>query len=292
MNKTCKRNLVIGFALIAVFSSILISSTFAIKDWLLLPSTPVRIEVFDGTEAYFETKLSEVPPRYDVTNGTYLGWCIDRTADMTRSPATHSVFLYSSIEPPAELANERWDLVNYILNHKQGNAQDIQQAMWYFISIDGNYTPETTMAWAIVNDTLANGNGFVPNQGQAISVICYPIVMFPTETSVQISIIEITNPRPPPEHTATPRPTPTPTPTPTPAPTPTPVPTATPAPTPTPVPTATPGPTPTPAPTPVPTATPGPTSESAPPIGMYLIAGIIIAIIIVIAALALKRRAK
>lgn len=188
-----KRNLAIGFAILMVLSSILVSHVAATDGGLILPSTIVRIEVSDGTESYFNTELSEVPSGYDVTNGTYLGWCVDTTAEMARSPATHAVKLYSSCNPPGELAGERWDMVNYILNHKQGAAEDIQQAIWYFVHMDSSYLPTSTVAWAIVNETLANGNGFVPEYGQIIAVICYPIVLLPEPTDVQISIIEVTN---------------------------------------------------------------------------------------------------
>jgi hypothetical protein len=176
-----------------VLSPILVNHIVAASSELNLPSTLVWIEVSDGTESYFNTKLSNVPSGYDVTNGTYLGWCVDVRTEMARSPATHAVILYSTGNPPGELTNEKWDMVNYILNHKQGTAQDIQEAIWYFIHMDGNYSPTSSVAWAIINDALVNGDGFVPSHEQAIAIICYPVILFPNEPSVQISIIEIAN---------------------------------------------------------------------------------------------------
>ena len=161
---------------------------------LNLPSTMVTIEVFNGTKSYFNTSLSGVPSGYDVMNGTYVGWCVDIMSLMARSPAIHEVTLYSSVNPPGTLANESWDMVNYILNHKNGTALDIQQAIWYFVHMDGNFTPSTNSAWTMVNDTLLNGHGFVPGNGQTIAVICLPKVLLPQQNSVQISIIEIANP--------------------------------------------------------------------------------------------------
>jgi len=171
----------------------IVSVAYATENDLNLPTMPVRIEVFDGVESYFLTKLMDVPEGYDVTNGTYLGWCIDTRAEMARSPATHSVILYSSLNPPGELANEEWDMVNYILNHKSENAtaKDIQEAIWYFINIDGNYTPTSQAAWQIVNDALQNGRGFTPESGQVAAVICYPINLLVQPSEVQISIIEV-----------------------------------------------------------------------------------------------------
>jgi len=190
-----KKNLSLVCVILVAVSLVMVSHIAVAADGgLNLPSTLVRIEVSDDTESYFVTVLSDVPAGYDVENGTYAGWCVDRTADMLRSPAVHTVRLYSSIEPPGTLAAEKWDMVNYVLNHKQGSAEDIQQAIWYFINLVGNYTPTSGVAWAIINDAIANGNGFIPGYGQTIAVICFPVVILPQPTDVQINIIEISNP--------------------------------------------------------------------------------------------------
>jgi hypothetical protein len=171
-------------------SVILAVPASAIDGALNLPSTIVDIEVSDGTQSYFDTLLSEVPSGYDVTNATYLGWCVDSRTTMSRSPATHEVRLFSSIDPPAELADQKWDMVNYILNHKRGVMSDVQQAIWYFIIFDGNYTPTRSVAWEIVNETLQNGEGYIPVEGQTVAVICYPLI-YSHQTDVQVSIIEV-----------------------------------------------------------------------------------------------------
>jgi hypothetical protein len=186
------RSFGIGLTVVLLVLPVLMVSVVAAED-LNLPSTMVTIEVSDGVESYFDTLLCNVPSGFDVENGTCAGWCVDVRTPMARSPAKHEILLYSSINPPGELAAEKWDMVNYILNHKQGNAQDVQQAIWYFVHMDGGYTPTRTVAWAIVNDTLANGEGFMPVYGEAVGVICYPAIMFPSE-EVQISIIEVTCP--------------------------------------------------------------------------------------------------
>lgn len=189
-----KSNLAIGFAILMTLSSVLVVRVAADDGGLNLPSVLVKIEVFNGTESYFDTKLMDVPSGYDVGNATYPGWCVDVTAVMTRSPATHMMRLYSSTNPPGDLASEKWDMVNYVLNHKQGIAQDIQQAIWYFIHMDSSYTPTSSVAWAIVDDAVANGNGFAPGYSQTVAVICCPVILFPDHPDAQISIIEVTNP--------------------------------------------------------------------------------------------------
>jgi hypothetical protein len=140
--------------------------------------------------------LYDVPSGYNVTNASYLGWCVDRTANMARDtqfPAT----LYSSLSLTGTLANENWTMVNYILNHKQGtDPQQVQDAIWYFINLsNGNIAPsgDETYAWAMINDAQANGTGFIPENGQIVAVVCQPQTGLPQ--NVQISIIEVaTNP--------------------------------------------------------------------------------------------------
>jgi len=161
---------------------------------LNLPSNLVTMEVFNGTETFFVTHLSNIPSGYDVANGTYPSWCVDRTAKMALSPAIHEIVLYSSTNPPGKLAGQRWDMVNYILNHKQGEVADIQEAIWCFINMAGNYSPSSVTAMAIVNDALANGNGFIPQIGELMAVICVPVILLPEPVFVQISIIELLDP--------------------------------------------------------------------------------------------------
>ena len=156
--------------------------------WLNLPPDPVTMMLYDGTNSYFDTTLSNVPPGYDVTNATYLGWCVDRRYIIPRGPATHEVMLYSSCNPPMDLEDEEWDMVNYILNHKQGTMMDIQEAIWYFINMVNGYTPSTPAGWAMVYDAQENGTDFVPGPGEVVAVICYP------EEQTQITIIELRKP--------------------------------------------------------------------------------------------------
>ena len=196
--KIVQHTLTIAIIVFFALSSITVYSVRA-TDGISVPPSPtmVTIEVVDGTSSYFLTTLTDVPSGYDVTNTTYLGWCIDVDAQMGRSPATHQVVLYSSLDPPnGTLKDERWDIVNYILNHKQGTADDIQAAMWYFIHFDSETeTPPTnqTIAWAIIEDALANGTGYIPAPSETVAVICNPVIFLPLNP-VQISIIEVTVP--------------------------------------------------------------------------------------------------
>ncbi len=173
-----------------VILAILAIPAYAIEGELNLPSDIIIMQVTNGTQSYFDTTLTGIPDGYDVPNGTYLGWCVDSRTNMTRSPATHEVRLFSSTNPPVELADQRWDMANYILNHKRGAIADVQQALWYFITFVGNYTPTRSVAWEIVNDTLQNGEGYIPVVGESMAVICYPLI-YSHEPDVQVSIIEV-----------------------------------------------------------------------------------------------------
>jgi hypothetical protein len=193
--------------LFALFSVALCSAKAATSTINLPPPTMIiTMEAVNGTSTYFLTTLTDVPSGYDVTNTTYPGWCVDTTAEMSRSPATHQIVLYSSLNPPnGTFADQRWDMLNYILNHKQGNAEDIQAAIWYFINFANiTLTPPSnqTTAWAIINDALANGTGYTPAPGQTAAVICDPIMLLPQPTPVQINIIEVTIPMQIPEYPA------------------------------------------------------------------------------------------
>ena len=102
-----KMSSVLGLIVIVTVSLILVGRVDATDCGLNLPSTPVTIEVWNGTESYYETLLSNVPSGYDVTNSTYLGWCVDRRCVMPRSPVTHQVALFSSCNPPSDLAGQK-----------------------------------------------------------------------------------------------------------------------------------------------------------------------------------------
>jgi hypothetical protein len=174
-------------SLIAVLTVVMVPSKPVGANGVLLklPTNLATIEVFDAGKSYFNTLLWGVAPGYDVSNGYYAGWCVDRRFTIARKiPIV--VTLYSSQNPPLFLEDQRWDMVNYILNHKQGEMTDIQQAMWYFVDFVGNYTPSTASAKEMVNDANLHGAGFIPTTGQAVAVICNPAY------GTQVTIIEVT----------------------------------------------------------------------------------------------------
>lgn len=194
--KSVNRNLIV---ITAVVMAILIVAVpmGAAATTLNIPSTLVNVIVFDDTLSHFNTTLSNVPQGYDVTNKTYLGWCIDASILMARNE-TFEAMLYSSLNPPSGTwSTARWDMANYILNHKQGNANDTQAAIWYFINNTSNFNQTLTAAAnATVENALAYGNGFTPGPGQTIAVIVFPMNILPGSGPFQASIIEVSMPLP------------------------------------------------------------------------------------------------
>jgi hypothetical protein len=184
-----------------VFAIVLLLSGVLMTTALAFPISDVTMNVVDGTDSYFLTTLSGIPPGEDISDGTYPGWCVDVSTDIERS-TDYVVTLYSSLAPPTGLEGEAWDMVNYILNHKLGGRIDIQAAIWYFIKLDTNYLtpgyytynpggnpyggdPPSADTMAMVADATNNGAGYNPGEGDVLAVICMP------DDAVQISIVEL-----------------------------------------------------------------------------------------------------
>ena len=177
------KNLSISIATLAVLSGLLLATAAAVA-FPNLPGTPVTMTVADGSVSYFVITLSNVPAGYDVLNGDYLGWCLDRGHNMSRSTLLN-VTLYSSLNPPVSLNTKPWNQINYILNNKQGTMDDVQQALWYFMGwwSFGNLSPT---AQTLVNEANAHSD-FVPAFGQIVAVICLP-----ADANEQLALIEVT----------------------------------------------------------------------------------------------------
>jgi hypothetical protein len=168
-----------------MLSSSMLFATVKAAPWPNLPLTTVQLTAVDGTTSYFISTLSGVPAGFDVHNGAYPGWCVDRSVTMVRN-VSHDVKLYSSISPPV-LTSINWIAVNYILNHKQGTMMDVQNAIWHFTD---NYTPPggfSAAAQAMIDAADANPS-YDPTTGAILAIICLP----QDHPDAQNSIIELT----------------------------------------------------------------------------------------------------
>ena len=135
--------------------------------------------------------LSNVPSGYDVVDGVYTAWCVDRLGVYVYSDDL--VYLYSSLNVPNvdQLDMRDWNRINYILNNVPPGATsaDIQEAIWAFETMGGQYTPTRPLALAMVADALANGGDFVPTMGEYVAVIVFPAD--PEGDDLQVMIIQV-----------------------------------------------------------------------------------------------------
>jgi flagellin-like hook-associated protein FlgL len=161
--------------------------------------------------SYGLVTLANVPPGYSVTNGNYIGWCMDPLINITPG-VVHNPIMYdtydlaglASIGVPT--AGNVWNKINYIINHKPigANASTIQAALWRFINFDageeaalvaGTYGfgfPAADLATinAIEADANANGASFVPGPSE-LTAIYLDLPIPPQTIPRQPFIIEV-----------------------------------------------------------------------------------------------------
>ncbi len=148
-----------------------------------LPPDEVTIEVeYPSEECYYDVILSNVPEGYHVTNGIYLGWCVDEYHYISDGKI-YSATLYSSYDPSNPHPDEDWDKVNYILNHKKGSWKDVQAAIWYFVN--GGTWPPDSDAQEMINEANVTGEGFVPFPGEKMAIVAW------INSNTQVPIIEV-----------------------------------------------------------------------------------------------------
>jgi len=150
-----------------------------------LPPDKVSLVVqYPAPDCYYRITLGHIPSGYHVSNGTYRGWCVDLD-HYIYSGVTYWAEMYSTYDPSNPYKNGNWSMINYILNHKQGDRIDVQGAIWYFT---GGKWPDRPAAQAMINDALANGTCFSPGPGEILAVVLY------IDGCTQIPIIEVTVP--------------------------------------------------------------------------------------------------
>lgn len=146
-----------------------------------------------GSFSYLDLTLNGVPSGYSVGNNTYPGWCVEAFNFNFEVGGTYcgaTLRLSTDATLPAHLQDIPWGIVNYILNNKQGNPDDVQNAIWWYT--DGwTVTPgENTGAYQNLLAAAAGQSGFVPGPGDSVAVVLDLGVDDPS----QIVIIEVPNP--------------------------------------------------------------------------------------------------
>jgi hypothetical protein len=165
---------------------------------LNLPAHPVNIlqDGLNNTESLFIVTLTGVGTGFSVQDGTpYLGWCGDQEPlgyDIVSTATLYSS--YGSNLPANATLGGKWPMVNYILNHKQGNFGDVQRAIWIVINGTSLGTfPQSAQSDAMVTAAQTNGTNFIPQSGQIVAVLLYQDGY---GGAAQDSFIEVTVPPP------------------------------------------------------------------------------------------------
>jgi hypothetical protein len=154
-------------------------------------TNPVCVVFAQGApESLLRATLTNVSGGFSIVDGVYPSWCVDYYG-LLDPGIVYKPILYRTDHPlPARLQDDDWDLVNYILNHKQGTWMDVQGAIWHFIggpvpNTDASFFPPSATTCNLIADALAHGEGFAPGPGELTSVI------LDLGPSLQANVIEI-----------------------------------------------------------------------------------------------------
>ena len=153
-----------------------------------------------GANSTLDITLGNVPDGFDVTDGTYTGWCLE---DNLKPDLDATLPLVDSTcdegDLPPTYQPIPWDKVNYLLNHKQGDKFDIQNALYYIAGTQSGATPPpNSVVQAMIDDANANGGGFEAGPGQVTAAVIYVdgIGKFGADPDdYQDTIIEVTVPK-------------------------------------------------------------------------------------------------
>ncbi len=163
------------------------TATVNYSDWL------------EGTQSTLDISLSNIPVDAELSNGIYVGWCIQ--PGITGLLHSETATLYSSlnITLPSGLLGLPWNEINYVLNHKIRGAgksdlefhKDVQTAIWLLL---GDPNPEfgvSTEAQQMVDNAIAHPQ-YLPGNGEIVAVIVYSDGMSRNRSDqVQETIIEV-----------------------------------------------------------------------------------------------------
>ncbi|RNI15977.1 VPXXXP-CTERM sorting domain-containing protein [Methanohalophilus sp. RSK] len=173
-----------------------------------IPSAIITVEanpVPGSNGNYFDLQLSDVPAGYDISNGTWTGWCADSRVFITPE-ILYDTNIYcseNSSMPDYTNDDEQWDKVNYVINRYRDGAYDsqfssttnnwkeVQAAIWNLTDTNPNYQGYfTTASQYIINDAHANGTEFCPGDNEIAIVVIDPYGSDPDDHK-QLLFIEV-----------------------------------------------------------------------------------------------------
>lgn len=138
-----------------------------------------------STNAYADLKLSGIADKYDITNGTWPGWSLDTTVQVTSGLISMDVYssLYPAFMPPC-IAGYDWKSANWLLNNLDlypGHEWwELQQALWIIgINHDGSafggVPASTVLSDQMAADALINSPAWQgPFMGNMAAAVFLP----------------------------------------------------------------------------------------------------------------------
>ena len=139
---------------------------------MILPPSPVSATVSVASDGTLSIQLAGVGETPDIANGTFVGWAADQDSTafvMSQNPLLYSTYGYNL---PAGAQRSNWDRVNYVLNHKQGTASDVQAVIRTLLTGAPLMAP-TPASSSLLADATANGHGYIPAPGKTLAVLLY-----------------------------------------------------------------------------------------------------------------------
>jgi hypothetical protein len=125
---------------------------------------------------YMKIDLSGIPekdPPFLVEDGIKLAYYMqeDQNIDINGLYEGYLICTYNETDLRLNQAIE-WDKINYILNHKQGDWEDIQDAIWIYTG-DITKSQASTLGKAMYDEAEAEGKDFRPGPLEMLGIYIY-----------------------------------------------------------------------------------------------------------------------
>ena len=137
-----------------------------------IPKFPVEMFVRQGTNSRFELFFLDVKYGYDLQDFQfYNAWCLKKGAPLPGG-TVHDVRLYNGSDPdmPAQFKS-MWPRLNYLINHKTGSKEDIQEAVWRLSKSPGHMKMSAKAA-RLLRQANLKGKDYKPATGDMVAILC------------------------------------------------------------------------------------------------------------------------
>lgn len=141
-----------------------------------IPKFPVEMFVRRGTSSRFELFFLNVKYGYDLQDFQfYKAWCLDKGAPLPGG-TVHNVRLYNSSDPnmPPSFKRLQWRQINYVINHKVGSKEDVQEAIWH-LSKDRGHGKMSAKAVRMIHEASLKGKDYNPAAGDLVAILCQSV---------------------------------------------------------------------------------------------------------------------